>query len=153
MLAELPRQGGEERGQALDERGALFDQSARQRRDLEDQGARLGAKAFEAGYDELAGGNGGVEEVGIGHLPSALLVAHHRIANQRRRLHNETEMIRHLMGIALVFDHGERRVERAIETDGAQQGDLGIGRQALAAQRRLRVNAVVDQAAPAGKEP
>ena len=48
----------------------LFDQAARQRRDLEDQGARLGAKAFEAGHDELAGGNGGIEEVGIGHLPS-----------------------------------------------------------------------------------
>ena len=92
MPAELPRQGGEERRQPLDQRRRLLDQAARQRRDLEDQRTRLGAEAFEAGHDELAGGDGGIEEVRVGHLPPPLLVAHHRIADQRRRLHDEAEM-------------------------------------------------------------
>ena len=153
MPAQFLRQGGEERRQPLDQGRRLLDQAARQRRDLEDQRARLGAEAFQAGHDELAGGDGGVEEVRIGHLPSPLLVAHHGVADQGRRLHDEAEVVRHLLRVALVLDRRDRRIERPVEADRAQQRDLGIGGQALLAERVLRMDAVVDEAAPAGKEP
>jgi hypothetical protein len=89
----------------------------------------------------------------VGHLPPPLLVAHHGIADQRRRLHDKAEMIRHLLRIALVLHRGDGRIEGPVEADRAQQRDLRIGRQALLAERDLRIDAVIDKAAPAGKEP
>ena len=51
MPAQFLRQGGEERRQPLDHRPGFLDQATRQRRHLEDQRARLGAEAFEAGHE------------------------------------------------------------------------------------------------------
>jgi hypothetical protein len=135
LLAQFLRQGGKEGREALDQCRRLFDQAARQWRHLEDQRPRLGAKAFQTRHDEFAGSDGGVEEVRVGHLSPPLVVAHHGITDQRRRLHDEAEMVRHLLCVALVLHRGDRRIERAVEADRAQQRDLRIGRQALLAER------------------
>ena len=111
VLAELARQGREERSHPLDQHGRFSDQLPRQRRDLKDQGTRLGTESLEARHDELAGGDGGVEEMRIGHFPSPVLIAHHGIADQRGRLHDETEAVRHLRCIARILDRGDWRVE------------------------------------------
>ena len=141
--ADLPRQRGKEHRQPLDQRWRPpRPATARQRRDLEHQRAGLCARDLRG----KAATNSRVamaasRKCGLGTFPRPSSSRITRIADQRRRLHHEAEIIRHLVGVAPIFDGGDRRVEGPVEADRSQQRDLRIGRQTLAAQRHLRMHA------------
>ena len=79
VLSQFARQGIKKRRQPLDQCALLVDQFPWQGRDLEHQRPGLGAQPLQAGHDELARGDRGIEKMRIGYPPPPVLTAHQGI--------------------------------------------------------------------------
>ena len=148
-----PGQGGQQGTDAVDERGHVGQQRARQRADLEHQCADLVTQALQRRLDEFLHRQIGVQKRRVRRHAAPVFGAHQGVAHQSRRFDNEAEPGRHLRGVLRVLAGGERAVERAIQADGAEQRVLAVGRQPFLRQLAFSVVARPHQPGPAGKVP
>jgi hypothetical protein len=142
------RQGGEEPPQQRCEQARVVAKFRRLRWELQQHGAELLAEPGAGGCHAFGSERGGVEVALVGsavgapwrqQLPEAL--------------HQEPERRRHLGRVVGELARFDRRVERAVDADRAQQRVLRVGGEPVPAQLRLLRGGRVDEAAPAGEVP
>ena len=84
---------------------------------------------------------------------SAICSPHHAVRNGRRRFHQESEIIRHLLGEVPVLSNGERPVVRAIHTDRPKQRMTAVSSQTFICQILNAAVAAPDNSFPSGESP
>jgi len=128
-------------------------QRATQRRKLEQQRPDFVTQSLAGRPDKLFDRVSGVQEQGVGLAANAPFSVQPWTGQHTGCLDDETEMLRRLSRVYGVLARRQRRVERSVNPDGAEQRVPRVGSEAVARQIARCFCVLPDDASPPGKMP